>query len=286
MTSWILVISKTFPDHWDFARADMFWDTRRNPHISTGDDVFFWMAETGLISWTTATSDSFQLSPTDAPAHWHDVHDGRYQFRFNLEVVSEDLRKQVSWKEMAQAAGITALPSNGRIEIKDPAGRAYLRSLFTPSASVDIAFSEGAATYQPGDDLRQRARQTIAVRRGQGQFRDALIYAYDGACAVTGSRVLAVLEAAHIDRYYGDHSQHTANGLLLRADIHTLFDLQRIAVDDSLRIRIAPALVGTEYAAYDGTALRLPADPQWRPDRGALRRHRESCDWTSESVQR
>jgi hypothetical protein len=54
---------------------------------------------------------------------------------------------------------------------------------------------------------------------------------------VTGYSLPDVLEAAHIEPYLGTASNHVENGLLLRADIHILFDLNFIAVNpDSLTI--------------------------------------------------
>ncbi|MFZ2177435.1 MAG: HNH endonuclease [Rhodococcus sp. (in: high G+C Gram-positive bacteria)] len=283
MTAWVLVISKDYPDHWDLAQKDGFWDTRPRTKIEPDDDIFFWMSGTGLIGWARATSATFELTASHPPAHWHDVTTGGYRWRFALEAQSSAPLRQPPWKEMAAATGITVPASNGRIEVKDPKGQAYLRALFEGAIKSDEAFASGLTTYKPGDDLRKYAQRDIAIRRGQGQFRDSLIDAFDGACAITGSKVLAVLEAAHIDRYYGDHTNHVTNGLLLRADIHTLFDLQRITVDAYLRIQVAPTLIHTEYGSHHGMPLRLPANPSHHPDRDALRRHCESCDWTSAS---
>jgi predicted restriction endonuclease len=185
---------------------------------------------------------------------------------------------------MAAATGITVPASNGRIEVKDPNGREYLRAQFEQRSAADHAFTNGLAAYEQGEDLRRFAKAAIAQRRGQGKFRDSLVDAYDSRCAVTGSSVLAVLEAAHIDRYFGDHSNHVTNGLLLRADIHTLFDLQRITVDENLKIRVTPSLLNTEYGIYEGATLRVPDNTAYHPDRDALQRHRDSCDWLEKAI--
>ncbi|TSD40505.1 HNH endonuclease [Rhodococcus sp. KBS0724] len=279
MTAWVLVISKDYPDHWDFAQQDGFWDTRPRTKIEPGDDIFFWMSETGLIGWARATSATFKLNATHPPAHWHDVATGNYRWRFTLQTQSSTPLQTPRWKELAAATGITVPASNGRIEVKDPAGQTYLRALFKQLLEPDQPLPGGPRTYQPGDDLRTFAQRDVAQRRGQAQFRDSLIDAYNGSCAITGSTVLTVLEAAHIDRYHGDHTNHVNNGLLLRSDLHTLFDFQRITVDENLHVRVAPALLETEYGSHNGMPLKLPADPNHHPDRDALRRHRESCSW-------
>ncbi|MBE2321408.1 HNH endonuclease, partial [Solirubrobacter sp. CPCC 204708] len=81
----------------------------------------------------------------------------------------------------------------------------------------------------------------VAQRRGQSTFRNQLLEAYDLRCAITGSNAVAVLEAAHICPYRGDHTNRVDNGLLLRADIHTLFDLGLIWVTPEHHITVAPS---------------------------------------------
>jgi putative restriction endonuclease len=110
-------------------------------------------------------------------------------------------------------------------------------------------------------DTRKTATLAIKLRRGQRKFRNALIKRYGARCAVTGCEVLDILEAAHIRPYRGDADNHPENGLLLRADIHTLFDLDLMSIDpDSLTVRVAPALkVDTGYAAMHGKPLRVSA---------------------------
>lgn len=80
------------------------------------------------------------------------------------------------------------------------------------------------------EDLRVRVPGSLFIRRGQPRFRRLLLDAYLGRCAITGTAIPALLEAAHISRYRGDHTDRVDNGLLLRADIHTLFDLHLLTV--------------------------------------------------------
>ena len=82
-------------------------------------------------------------------------------------------------------------------------------------------------------------------RRGQSVFRKQLLAAYNGQCAITRCDVEDVLEAAHIISYKGEETNHIGNGLLLRADIHTLFDLGLLAVDaTSMRLLVSPQTRG------------------------------------------
>lgn len=132
---------------------------------------------------------------------------------------------------------------------------------------------EGAAPaeepYTPRDgDRRPIVERQIRERRGQGKFRDDLRERYGDRCLVTGCEVLAVLEAAHIRPYRGADDHHPANGLLLRSDVHTLFDLDLLGVEpDTLVVRVHPS-VASEYGHLDGLTLHCIGD--CRPSNEAL----------------
>lgn len=133
--------------------------------------------------------------------------------------------------------------------------------------------SESTAEKPPGDDYDARLRVTrqIVARRGQPRFRVALLEAYSCRCAVTGADAESVLEAAHIRPYRGPDSNVAANGLLLRADIHTLFDLALLAINPgSRRVAISKTLAGSCYAELDGKPLRVPLSEEARPSTEAL----------------
>lgn len=120
-------------------------------------------------------------------------------------------------------------------------------------------------------DEREKKLREIVERRGQPDFRNKLIAAYSGRCAVTGCDAVAALEAAHIVPYTGPQSNHVTNGLLLRADIHTLFDLDLIGVDpESMAICVAPGIKATVYAELDGQKLLLPVNAADIPNHEAL----------------
>jgi putative restriction endonuclease len=126
--------------------------------------------------------------------------------------------------------------------------------------------------YSPQEgDRRQVAERQIRERRGQQQFRDALCKRYGNRCLVTGSEVLAVLEAAHIKPYRGEDDNHPENGLLLRADIHTLFDLDLVGIEpEQLRVELHPDLASDkEYGSLAGKTLCCARDQ--RPSQEALR---------------
>jgi len=125
-------------------------------------------------------------------------------------------------------------------------------------------------------DARINALRQIALRQGQPKFRRDLIAAYEGKCAVTQCDVQDALEAAHIVPFKGLHTNTVRNGLLLRTDIHTLFDLALLRIDPvTMRVVLSPALMSGSYAGLAGTKLHLPRLEGLLPDPEALKVHGE-----------
>jgi putative restriction endonuclease len=119
-------------------------------------------------------------------------------------------------------------------------------------------------------------------RLGQGAFRVLVTDAYERRCAVTGERTLPVLEAAHIKPYALNGPHRVSNGILLRSDLHKLFDLGYVTVTPDLRLEVSPRLKsewenGREYYAHHGASLRFhPVDAASRPSTEFLMWHNET----------
>lgn len=121
------------------------------------------------------------------------------------------------------------------------------------------------------EDAREKIIRSIVQRRGQPEFRKKLIEAYGGCCAITGANAEQALEAAHIRPYKGKETNHISNGLLLRADVHTLFDLGLIAIDaKTMTVIVHSSLVDTTYKELLGKKLLLPKDKKYLPNLEAL----------------
>jgi putative restriction endonuclease len=122
----------------------------------------------------------------------------------------------------------------------------------------------------------------IRPRLGQGAFRVLVTDVYQRRCVVTHERTLPALEAAHI-RPYGDGGGHEAsNGLLLRRDIHSLFDAGYVTVTPDLRFEVSSRIReefenGRHYYALHGQKIMPPARPDHHPDPDALAWHNEHC---------
>ena len=148
-----------------------------------------------------------------------------------------------------------------------------------------LVATDGAEVILPpmaADAPRFGPPQLVCPRLGQGTFRVAVTAAYGGACAVSGEHSLPVLEAAHIRPYTTDGGSHeVSNGLLLRADIHRLFDRGYVTVTADLRFVVSQRLAqefenGKAYYKRDGKALGLPKSAADRPDPEVLRWHNEN----------
>jgi predicted restriction endonuclease len=154
--------------------------------------------------------------------------------------------------------------------------------ILTPTGSeqirlADIEFMHGAAgeipEFEPNDmeDGRRKILRSVAVRQGQAKFREKLLDAYDARCAITGTPIPATLQAAHIIPYNGPETNSVQNGLLLRADIHNLFDLGLIQVNpDTLEVEISEELKATGFCKLQGRKLREPKSKAQMPSRRAL----------------
>ncbi|MDE4096749.1 HNH endonuclease [Phaeobacter gallaeciensis] len=126
------------------------------------------------------------------------------------------------------------------------------------------------------DDNREFQIRSVAMRRGQSAFRNGLLVAYGSQCCISGCDVPAALEAAHIAPYLGEHSNKVNNGLLLRSDLHTLFDLGLLAVNANYRIHLAPELLYSgQYSSYKNKVIALPSDKSNWPDPSALANHQK-----------
>lgn len=125
---------------------------------------------------------------------------------------------------------------------------------------------------------RYGAPTLVRPRLGQGLFSFGVRDAYRGACAVTGEHSVPVLEAAHIVPY-GRGGQHAVdNGLLLRSDLHRLFDRGYVTVTPDYEFRVGERLRdefnnGRSYYSLSGTKIALPNQAALRPSRERLAWH-------------
>ena len=129
--------------------------------------------------------------------------------------------------------------------------------------AVPVQFVEGLARH----------------RLGQGAFRALVTQSYQRRCAFTRERVLPTLEACHIRPAARGGAHALSNGLLLRADVHALFDAGYLGVHPkTMQIQASPRLQddfqnGVEYRELNGKALWSPSPAVERPSQLQLEWH-------------
>ncbi len=137
-----------------------------------------------------------------------------------------------------------------------------------------LGFSEEQARY--GEPM------LVRPRLGQGAFRILVTDGYRRRCAVSGERTLPALDAAHIRPFAQGGAHEASNGILLRRDIHSLFDAGYVTISSDLKFEVSRRIReefenGRHYYALHGQDIAKPNDPKWQPDISALTWHNENC---------
>lgn len=183
-------------------------------------------------------------------------------------------------------------PARATISRWHKAGKLIERLVTTPSAfreratasrrsissglNTAIEALEEADAFDPTSDADARVRVMEAIVRRQGQpaFRRKLLKLYGGRCAISGCDLEQALEAAHIKPYRGLDTNHVRNGLLLRSDLHVLFDLRLITISPrDLTVNVRRDLRKSVYGEFHGRRLFLPTRRSQWPSRRALKLH-------------
>lgn len=120
----------------------------------------------------------------------------------------------------------------------------------------------------------------ITPRLGQGGFKAVVQEAYVRRCAVTHHKILPTLQAAHILPVAEGGQHRVDNGILLRSDVHTMFDHGYIGIDEDYRLRVSPRLRsefgnGDEFYTKEGQVITLPTAINNRPSAEFLTWHLE-----------
>ena len=132
------------------------------------------------------------------------------------------------------------------------------------------------------EEWYDRPEYLVKGRLGQGAFRILVTDAYQRRCSITGERTLPVLEAAHIKPYASSGPNLVQNGLLLRSDLHKLFDIGYLTVTPDFRVEVSSSIKeeydnGKEYYAHHGERLLiLPKSDEDKPSRQFLEWHNQN----------
>ena len=130
-------------------------------------------------------------------------------------------------------------------------------------------------------EVRYSERYLTRVRLGQGAFRVQLTDAYRRKCAISGEKTLPALEAAHIKPYAESGPHYISNGLLMRADLHKLFDTGYLTITSDYHVEVSGKIKetfenGKDYYKYHGQSLiLLPAAVDDHPNRQYIEWHNQ-----------
>ena len=121
----------------------------------------------------------------------------------------------------------------------------------------------------------------VRPRLGQGGFKTLVREAYQKRCAITGHKIVPTLQAAHIVPVSMNGENRVDNGILLRSDVHTMFDQGYLGVAPDLTLHVSPRLRsefgnGEEFYSRQGNAIVTPQESVDRPNREFLEWHMDS----------
>jgi len=139
----------------------------------------------------------------------------------------------------------------------------------------------GQATIAAHENARYGNPILVAPRLGQRSFRALVTDAYNYRCAISRERTIPVLQAAHIRPYAEGGSHELSNGLLLRSDLHTLFDQHYLTIHPNKKTLIVSRRIreqfenGRDYYALNDRPLLQPAHEVALPSLASLAYHYE-----------
>jgi putative restriction endonuclease len=153
-------------------------------------------------------------------------------------------------------------------DLADPSAASYFADLLWLTLGVEVELDFSQPWHRPGPVFGDP--RLAPYRLGQSSFKAVVLDAYHRRCAVTGTHIPPVLQAAHIRPVTAGGEHRLDNGLLLRSDIHTLFDQGYLGIDPHFRLRVSPRLRGDfnngdQLYAKEGQVIELPKHRADRP---------------------
>lgn len=165
-------------------------------------------------------------------------------------------------------------------DLRDPMSASYFEHLLAQLLGKTIDIDLHEPWHQSGPVYGDP--RLTPQRLGQQAFQAVVLNAYSRRCAITGSKIRPVLQAAHILPLPDGGEHRLDNGLLLRSDVHTMFDRGYLGVDPKHRLMVSPHLRdefgnGEQFYARDGQPISVPGRKAERP-------HAEFLEWHLDSV--
>lgn len=261
-------------------RGDNWSVTRHEAEMQVGQRVLLWRSGTDGGIYGTGTLSSLPYGP------WNDR---RVDIKFDPllehplrkhELRKHSVLKNLSVLRMARGTNFPVTPQEWK------ALQPFLSARQSEGEREAAVEQNKIPKFNPKGtrDARERTLASIVRRRGQPKFRQQLLQIYGDRCAISGCNAVAALEAAHICPYKGAKTNNPTNGILLRSDLHTLFDLYLLTIHpERMRVTLAPQLWESSYREFENRKLKFPANG---PSPDALQQHwkefRRRVDLTNE----
>lgn len=174
-----------------------------------------------------------------------------------------------------------AIVQGKSFDLADPTVAGYFTDLMAALFGLDLTRDQAAEPWRRDGPVYGDPR-LVPQRLGQRAFHAVVLDAYHRRCAITGDKILPVLQAAHIRPLPAGGQHRLDNALLLRSDIHTLYDHGYLGVDPGHRLLVSPRLRtefgnGEQFYAQAGQPIALPA-------RRADRPHRDFLEWHLDTI--
>ena len=170
-------------------------------------------------------------------------------------------------------------------------GKSYVVGEVDSNPTIDMFVRNLALTFDRANGHTNDVRRVdgpvfgdprmVRPRLGQGGFKTLVREAYEKRCAITGHKIVPTLQAAHIVPVSAQGENRLDNGLLLRSDVHTMFDRGYLGVAPDYTLHVSPRLRsefgnGDEFYARKGSTIALPRNSADRPNAEFLERHMDS----------
>ncbi|MGX8907419.1 HNH endonuclease [Streptomyces netropsis] len=305
MTAWLMYLGqdpkRVGGGYDDNPSTHYSWDSRvpNAAHVQIGDTIVLWDGDTllglSVIEDIMTGSGMKDLSScpkcgkadiaerkTMTPKHrcWNKQCKAEFEdphvetvpvttYRSRYEAGWVDLRGHVTAHEL-------------RALCEEPKSQNALRRLRWDDFRTRVETGKNATSLGILDNTRKviaggHSIRTARARKGQAAFRSSLLEDFGEVCAFTGPMPASVLEAAHLYSYAAKEEHHSFGGLLLRRDVHRLFDLGQIAIDPAtLTLDVAPSTRSyAEYGKLHGQPLSVSltkAHQKWIAEHWAMHR--------------
>jgi len=170
-------------------------------------------------------------------------------------------------------AAIKSIATTGKLALS---GSAHKRSAIETAIvqtlpTLDYSENKNIIIEATDDEDLVSITRQLRVRRGQNKLRNNLLHLYHGKCCISGFHIEDALHACHIFPHSLAGDNHSTNALLLRSDIHDLFDAHLIGINPkTLKVHVHRHLHKTAYAQFEGRLLSKRTDNE-TPNRTALK---------------